>query len=237
MTDNTVYLQPAFILTQRQYRETSLIIDVLTRDYGRIPVLAKGVRKTKSKTAGLLQPFIPLTISYSDKTELKILTHVEVTEPFINLEGTTLYCGFYINELISRFLHQYDPHPEVFMYYKNCITNLLDTANIEATLRIFELDLMEAVGYGLQLDYDLSNDKTITPLAHYHFDIEQGPIEANDGTVSGKTLMAMKSRNLIDSEILYETKILMRKVITTFLNGKPLKSRAVISQIMHHLEK
>ncbi len=237
MTDNTVYLQPAFILTQRQYRETSLIIDVLTRDYGRIPVLAKGVRKVKSKTAGLLQPFIPLTISYSDKTELKILTNVEVTEPLINLEGATLYCGFYINELISRFLHQYDPHPEVFMYYKNCITNLLDTANIEATLRIFELDLMEAVGYGLQLDYDLFNDKTITPLAHYHFDIEQGPIEANDGTVSGKTLMAMKSRNLIDSEILYETKILMRKVITTFLNGKPLKSRAVISQIMHHLEK
>ncbi|RIZ67535.1 MAG: DNA repair protein RecO [Methylococcales bacterium] len=237
MTDNTVYLQPAFVLTQRQYRETSLIIDVLTRDFGRVPLLAKGVRKSKSKTAGLLQPFIPLTLSYSGKSELKILTHVEITEPFINLEGITLYCGFYINELISRFLHQYDPHPEVFMHYKNCIVNLLNTANVEATLRIFELDLMEAVGYGLQLDYDLYNDNVISPLAHYHFDIEQGPVEATDGTFSGKTLLAIKSRNLIDSQVLYETKVLMRKVISTFLNGKPLKSRAVINQIMHHLEK
>jgi DNA repair protein RecO (recombination protein O) len=237
MTDNTVYLQPAFILTQRQYRETSLIIDVLTRDYGRVPVLAKGVRKSKSKTAGLLQPFIPLTLSYSGKSELKILTHVEVTDSFVDLEGIALYCGFYINELISRFLHQYDPHPEVFMYYKNSITSLLDTANIETTLRIFELDLMDTVGYGLQLNYDLCNDKTISPLAHYHFDLEQGLIEAIDGKVSGKTLIAIKSRNLIDSQVLYETKILMRKVISTLLNGKPLKSRAVISQIMQHLEK
>ena len=237
MTDNTVYLQPAFVLTQRHYRETSLIIDVLTRDFGRVPVLAKGVRKSKSKTAGLLQSFIPLTLSYSGKSELKVLTHVEITDSFINLEGVALYCGFYINELISRFLHQYDPHPEVFIYYKNCIASLLDTTNVEATLRLFELDLMEAAGYGLQLDYDLYNDKVISPLAHYHFDIEQGPIEATDGTVSGKTLIAIKSRNLIDSQVLYETKILMRKVISTLLNGKPLKSRAVISQIMHHLEK
>ncbi|MEI8208165.1 MAG: DNA repair protein RecO [Methylococcales bacterium] len=237
MTDNLVYLQPAFILKQRQYRETSLIIDVLTQDFGRVPVLAKGVRKVKSKTAGLLQPFNLLTLSYFSKAELKILTAVEVIDSHPKLQGIALYCGFYINELVSCFLHQHDPHPEVFMCYKNCIENLLDTTNVEATLRIFELDLMEAVGYGLQLDYDLYHNKAISPLAHYHFDIEQGPIEATDGIVSGKTLLAMKSRNLIDSKILYETKILMRQVISTFLNGKPLKSRTVLSQIMHHLEK
>ena len=237
MTDNLVYLQPAFILKQRQYRETSLIIDVLTQDFGRIPVLAKGVRKAKSKTAGVLQPFIPLTLSYFGKTELKTLTHVEVIDSYTKLQGTALDCGFYVNELVSCFLHQHDPHPEVFRHYKNCISNLLDTTNIEAALRIFELDLIEAVGYGLQLDYDLYHNKAISPLAHYHFDIEQGPIEATDGIVSGKTLLAIKSRSLIDSETLYETKILMRKVIATFLNGKPLKSRTVLSHIMHHLEK
>jgi DNA repair protein RecO (recombination protein O) len=101
MTDNAVYLQPAFILQQRKFRETSLIIDVLTRDFGRISLLAKGVRKAKSKTAGLLQPFIPLTLSYVGKSELKTLTDVEITQPFIQLQGLAVYCGFYVNELIG----------------------------------------------------------------------------------------------------------------------------------------
>ena len=94
MTDSVIYLQPGFILQQRKYRETSLIMDVLTRDYGRVSLLAKGVRKAKSKTAGLLQPFIPLTLSYFGRTELKTLTDVELTRPFMPLPGLALYCGF-----------------------------------------------------------------------------------------------------------------------------------------------
>ncbi|MEY3882498.1 MAG: repair protein RecO [Pseudomonadota bacterium] len=121
MTDNAVYLQPAFILQQRKFRETSLIIDVLTRDFGRITILAKGVRKAKSKTAGLLQPFMPLSLSYFGKTELKTLTTVEISKSFEHLQGLALYCGFYVNELITCFLHKYDPHPEVFELYEECL--------------------------------------------------------------------------------------------------------------------
>jgi DNA repair protein RecO (recombination protein O) len=235
MTDNAVYLQPAFILQQRKFRETSLIIDVLTRDFGRISLLAKGVRKAKSKTAGLLQPFIPLTLSYVGKSELKTLTDVEIIQPFIQLQGLAVYCGFYVNELIGCFLHQYDPHPEVFAYYKKCLSCLSDSSKIEATLRIFELDLMDAVGYGLQLDYDFHHDKAIQPLTNYRFNVEQGPIEASDGSFSGKTLQALKSRQFTDPQVLAEAKILMRKVISVYLHGKPLKSRAVINQIIQHL--
>jgi DNA repair protein RecO (recombination protein O) len=235
MTDNAVYLQPAFILQQRKFRETSLIIDVLTRDFGRISLLAKGVRKAKSKTAGLLQPFIPLTLSYVGKSELKTLTDVEITQPFIQLQGLAVYCGFYVNELIGCFLHQYDPHPEVFAYYKKCLSCLSDSSKIEATLRIFELDLMDAVGYGLQLDHDFHHNKAIQPLTNYHFNVEQGPIEASDGSFSGKTLQALHLRQLTDPQVLAEAKILMRKVISVYLHGKPLKSRAVINQIIQHL--
>ena len=77
MDETKVFLQPAFILQHRKYRETSLIIDVLTRDFGIVSILAKGVRKKKSKLAGLLLAFTALKISYSGKNELKILTHVE----------------------------------------------------------------------------------------------------------------------------------------------------------------
>jgi DNA repair protein RecO (recombination protein O) len=235
MTDSAVYLQPAFILQQHKFKETSLIIDVLTRDFGRVSLLAKGVRKAKSKTAGLLQPFIPLTLSYFGKTELKTLTDVEITQPFIQLQGLALYCGFYINELVGCFLHRYDPHPDVFACYGRCLSTLTDSSKIEAALRVFELDLMDAVGYGLQLEYDFHNENPVVPLINYHFNVEEGPIEALDGHFSGKTLQAMKTREFTDPQVLIEAKVLMRKVIAVYLHGKPLKSREVINKIIQHI--
>jgi DNA repair protein RecO (recombination protein O) len=234
MTDSAVYLQPGFILQQRKFRETSLIIDVLTRDFGRVSLLAKGVRKAKSKTAGLLQPFIPLMLSFSGKAELKTLTDVEIIQSVIQLKGLALYCGFYINELVGHFLHQYDPHPEVFTHYRECLSCLSDGSKIETALRVFELNLMDAVGYGLQLDYDFHNEKAVHPLKKYHFNVEQGPIEAIDGQFSGTTLQALKLRKFADVQVLIEAKILMRTVIAVYLQGKPLKSRTLINHIIKH---
>jgi DNA repair protein RecO (recombination protein O) len=233
MTELSVYLQPAFILQQRKYRETSLIIDVLTRDFGRISLLAKGVRKVKSKTAGLLQPFVPLVISYVGKAELKILTDVEIIQPVSEIKGLALYCGFYINELVGCFLHKHDPHPEVFVHYRDCLSGLAEGSKMEAALRLFEFDLMDSVGYGLQLEYD-GNDKPIDPLKKYVFTVGQGPIESVDGQFSGKTLQAINLRVFTDPQVLSEAKILMRTVIDVYLQGKPLKSRTVINKIIKH---
>jgi DNA repair protein RecO (recombination protein O) len=235
MTANVVHLQPAYILSQRQYKETSLILDVLTRDYGRVSLLAKGVRKTKSKTAGLLQPFIPLTLSYLGKTELKTLTDVELMQAFNPLPGMALYCGFYINELVSCFCHQYDPHPDVFAHYCDCLAVLMTGLNVEQALRTFELDLMDAVGFGLQLEYDFHTDLALQPLDHYHFKVEQGPIAALEGRFIGNTLLAIKRRDFTHPQVLIDAKILMRTVIDVYLQGKPLKSRAVIHNIINYL--
>jgi DNA repair protein RecO (recombination protein O) len=232
MTDHAVYLQPAFIIQHRNYQETSLILEVLTRDFGRISLLAKGVKKVKSKTAGLLQPFIPLAISYVGKTDLKLLTGVEIIQPFQPITGIALYCGFYLNELISRFLHPNDPHADVFMAYAQCLSGLAEDVNAEAALRIFELNLMECSGYGLTLDYDLRHNKPIEALKKYQFDSESGLIEAVDGSFSGATLLALKRRQLTDTQTLREAKQLMRQVIDGHLQGRPLKSRAVIQKII-----
>lgn len=264
MTESAVYLQPAFILQYRKYRETSLIIDALTRDFGRISLLAKGVRKAKSKTAGMLQPFIPLLISYFGKAELKTLTDVErrtcsrqvggmrtipgdcragsrptcgihsipgdIIQPFSEIKGLALYCGFYINELIGCFLHKYDPHPEVFDHYRECLSGLAEGSNMEAALRQFELNLMENVGYGLQLEYD-DNEKPIDSSKKYDFNVGQGPVEAVNGRFSGKTLQALSSRELTDPQVLSEAKILMRMSIDVYLQGRQLKSRGVINKV------
>jgi DNA repair protein RecO (recombination protein O) len=264
MTESAVYLQAAFILQQRKYRETSLIIDALTRDFGRVSLLAKGVRKAKSKTAGMLQPFIPLNLSYAGKSELKTLTDVERRtcfreaygihaipgdcrtgsrpvrgihsipgdiQPFGELKGLALYCGFYVNELVSCFLHKYDPHPEVFDHYSKCLSGLADGSGVEEALRLFELNLLECAGYGLQLEYD-DNEKPIDSSKKYDFNVGRGPVEAVNGRFSGKTLQALNSRELADPQVLSEAKILMRKVIDVYLQGRVLKSRAVIGKIM-----
>jgi len=237
MTETAVYLQSAFILQQQKYRETSLIIDALTRDFGRISLLAKGVRTAKSKTAGLLQPFIPLSLSFVGSSELKTLTAVErygihtFLQPFSGLQGMALYCGFYINELVACFLHKYDPHPEVFDAYQACLFRLAEGRSTEAALRLFELKLIEASGYALQLEYD-NHNQPIEPLKKYRFEAGQGPVSAEDGAFSGKTLQALNAKQLTDAQVLSEAKILMRRVIDVHLQGKPLKSRAVIQKII-----
>jgi DNA repair protein RecO (recombination protein O) len=231
MTESAVYLQPAFVLQQRKYRETSLIIDVLTRDFGRVSLVAKGVRAPKSKTAGLLQLFIPLNISYFGRAELKTLSDVEVSQPFKLINGMALYCGFYINELVVCLLHKYDPHPEVFDYYSECLIGLAEGEYLEAVLRNFELKLMNCSGYGLQLDYDYHRQPIVTHKK-YHYQAGSGLVESTDGFFSGKTLLALSAGELSDTQVLSEAKILMRGVINGHLQGKTLKSRAVINKII-----
>jgi DNA repair protein RecO (recombination protein O) len=234
MTETAVYLQPAFILQYRRFRETSLIIDFLTRDFGRISLIAKGVRKSRSKTAGLLQPFIPLAISYVGKAELKTLTDVEIIQPYVEIQGTAFYSGFYINELIVCFLHKEDPHPEVFNQYGDCLISLSDQPKTEAALRNFELHLINNAGYGLQLDHDFQNKRPVDPLKKYLFDVEQGPVEAENGQFSGKSLCAISLREFSDPQVLIEAKRLMRTVIDGYLQGKPLKSRSMMNNIIKH---
>lgn len=257
MTESTVYLQPAFILQQHKYRETSLIIDALTRDFGRVSLLAKGVRKVKSKTAGMLRPFIPLIISYVGKAELKTLSNVELLRVSSgqaggisailgdmigsgnDIKGLALYCGFYINELIVCFLHKYDPHPDLFECYSECLAALADGSCMEAALRQFELNLMEGVGYGLPLAFG-DNGKSIEPSKKYDFNVGHGAVEAINGQFSGKTLLALSAKELTDPQVLSEAKILMRTVIDVYLQGRPLKSRGVINKVFataHRLEK
>ena len=235
MTDSVVYLQPAFILQSRNYRESSLLVDAFTRDFGRIPLLAKGVRKPKSRSRGLLQPFIPLAVSFTGKAELKTLTGVEIVHPYSALSGLALYCGFYINELTVSFLHKYDPYPDVFVQYGDCLSQLAEGTAIEPVLRNFEINLIDRIGYGLQLEYDMINRKPVEPSKNYHFDIEQGPVEAGGGDFSGKTLQAINARDFTDPAVLSEAKVLIRRVLDVYLQGKPLKSRAVINSIFKQL--
>lgn len=233
MIDTVVSLQPAFILHQRNFKETSLITEVLTRDFGRLAALAKGVRTPKSKLSPFIRPFVPVLLSFTGKSDLKTLTHIEPWQTAPELRHLALYSGFYINELVAYFLHPFDPHPDVFLLYQKTLNELSNAAALEPVLRTFELNLMTQVGYGLQYAVDhlqqpVSSDKK------YAFDPELGAVESEQGDFSGSTFLALEARSFPDRKTLTEAKIIMRSAINFHLNGKPLKSREVLSKIIQH---
>lgn len=234
MAETRVYLQPAYILQQRRYRESSLILDAFTRDYGRVSLLAKGVKKAKSKTQGLLQPFIPLRLGFFGKSELKTLSDVELAEPYQAVSGLALYCGFYLNELLTVFLHKDDPHPELFADYRECLNDLPRSGGLEALLRDFELNLLEKCGYGLHLGDDV-HGVAVDPARQYRLNADLSPVMTEDGAYSGKTLLAMQARDFQDRAVLVEAKVLLRRVLDGLLHGKPLHSRRVLSEVIKRL--
>ncbi|MGY6277282.1 DNA repair protein RecO [Methylomonas sp. MgM2] len=234
MVESAVYLQPAFILQHRPYRESSVLLDVFTRDFGIVSILAKGVRKNKSKTVGLLQPFSLLRLTYLDKNELKVLTHAEYVLSY-SLERLGLYCGFYVNELVQKFLHKHDPHPHLFCCYQGCLQALLDRECIEQSLRYFELDLLNETGYGVQLDIEQVGNSKVGVYRRYKFLSGVGIVEDSNGYVGGNTLLALSAKRALVGEALAETKRLLREMLDVHLQGQPLKSRAVLARIVKYL--
>ncbi|WP_221893952.1 DNA repair protein RecO [Bathymodiolus japonicus methanotrophic gill symbiont] len=225
-------MQAGFLLHHQNYRESSLIIDVFTQSTGRVSLIAKGVRQQKAQYMGVLRPFIPLNISYIGSGNLKTLCHVETGQSDPILPGLNTYCGFYLNELLRYFIPAGEPYPDVFLSYIACLQQLKSSHEIEAALRIFETRLLQSIGYGLQLEFDYLTHDAIQLDANYQYDIECGATLNFDGQIHGATLIAMQQENHTNERQLNEAKLLMRRIIDFYLQGKPLKSRTLITQLI-----
>ncbi|MBN2690087.1 MAG: DNA repair protein RecO [Gammaproteobacteria bacterium] len=230
-------LQKAFLLHMRAFRDSSVLIDFFTHDYGRITLIARGARSAKSKLRGLLQPFLPLLISWSAKSELGNLNKVELDGVGYNFFGRNLIVGLYINELLTKLLHKHDAHPNLFQAYKTALKILSSKTNgdllIEQSIRIFEKKLLADLGYGLDLEYDI-NGNNINSNLNYKFNFEQGFVVSNekDRSFSGKTLLSLASEDLSDQVSLRESKILMRALIKNLLGDKKILSRELLSSVI-----
>ncbi len=224
-----ISLQSAFVLHSRPYRESSLLLDLFSCDYGRIALVARGARKNRSGLHGILQPFRPLRVSWSGKTDLHTLTAAEPIPPGICLQGRNLYCGLYLNELLAYFLHRHDPHEALFSHYTAALVALSRPGATEETLRYFELALLDEIGFGLQIEQESESGNTIRPDRRYNYRIGQGLVLATSpvGGVSGSTLINLTQRKLNGSVQLSEAKRMMRAVIDHHLTGKPLRSRSL----------
>lgn len=226
-----IELQPAYVLHSRPYRDTSLLIDFFTPEYGRVSAVARGVRQRKTRTRSLLNPFTRLLISLQGKTELKLLTAVEADNQFFSLHGAQLYSGFYINELLMRVLPEMDAHAYLFQAYQHSLQTLQDAQELEPVLRLFELELLTDLGYGLDFAHDSESGAKIQPQWNYVFEAHCGfaraiePYDAGTLVFPGVEILAMAQRDFSGDRTRLLAKQLCRQMLKPLLGNKPLNSR------------
>ena len=227
-----VHGQPAFLLHQRPFRDTSLLLDVFSREHGRLALVARGARGGKSKLKGALRPFMPLKLSWVMKTDLGTLTGAELDSGPLALLGDSLLSGYYLNELILNFLHRHDAQPEVYSAYATAIDHLAATRQPAPVLREFELELLALLGYALNLDHDAVSGAPLEPVRHYEFRPDQGPVavgrESGPRIFTGDLLVAIGARRFDEPDVLTAAGRLLRDVVAHHLGGKELKSRKVL---------
>lgn len=227
-----VELHPAYILHQRPYRESSVLLEVFSVVHGRVGLVARGARGKGARWRGLLEAFRPLLLAWSGRGELGNLTAAEPDGSAARLQQRTLLSGFYLNELLLRLLHRHDPHPELFAAYREALGSLAAGEAEEPALRIFEKRLLESLGYALVLGHAADEPQPIEADADYYYQPERGacrraPAGQAALRVRGRTLQALAAERLIEPEILREAKQLMRFVLAAHLGGQPLASRAL----------
>lgn len=227
-------LQPAYILHQRAYRDTSLLLEVFTREHGRLGLVARGARAPRSRIRGLLQPFQPLLLSWAGRGELGSLISVEANGASPRLPGAVLYSGFYLNELLMRLLQRNDPHPELFTAYAEALHGLQQEP--QRPLRLFEKQLLESLGYGLLLDQEADSGAPVEAEAEYVYALESGPLRSHSTTaiglkLSGRSLLSLAAEDLSDAQSLADCKRLMRAALGLYLGDRELKTREVFAAI------
>ncbi len=228
--------QPAYVLHSRPYKETSCLVDFLTVDFGRIRAVVKGVRRSSSSLREVIQPFVPVTISWRGRGELKNLSAGETTAVNPFLQGHSLWCGLYLNELLVRLLPAWDSQPRLFAYYQFAITSLNDEDTREAVLRVFEKRLLEELGFAISFSHCGDNGEMVVAGQYYRFDPEQGFSAVNDPQLSsrrlypGSALLAIAADDYGDAGVRNVAKRLMRMALEPHLGDRPLRSRELFLQ-------
>ena len=230
-----VQQQPGYILHHRPFRDTSQILDILTRDHGKVAVVARGSRAAKSRLAGVLRPFLPLKISWVSKSDLGTLTGAEAIGPPAGMAGDAMFSAFYVNELLLHFLHRHDPQPEIFALYEEVLKALVMSDSVAASLRSFELEFLSLLGYALNFDHESGSNQPLIGDANYEYRMEQGPVavERAEGSLvfRGDVMTGIAAQRFSDPIVLRAANRLLREVIGFHLGGKELKSRKVLMEL------
>jgi DNA repair protein RecO (recombination protein O) len=232
-----VLLERGYVLHQRPYRDSSQLLECMTATCGRVGLVARGSRRAATRQRAVLQPFVPLKLSWVRRGDLGRLTHVEADGSSHDLMGQRLLAGYYANELLLRLLARGDPNGEVFSCYSRGLAQLGETPSVARTLRVFELKLLHALGYGLQLDGEAVTGEPLREELCYVYELEQGlrraePRDSDADVYSGRDLLALRGLTLDDDGSLRTAQRLLGRALREHLGERPLKSRLVLQDIV-----
>lgn len=236
--------EPGFLLHRLAWRETSLIIEVLTRHHGRVALIAKGARRPRSELRPVLLAFQPLRLAWTGKGELQTLTSAQWVGGIEAPQAQALMCGFYLNELLLRLLPRDDAHPQLYDAYVQALVELteLDTAEHDDCLRRFEWCLLRESGYAPDLQCDAQGE-AIEAHSRYHWFPESGfqriglgvsepvdEIETRDD-IEGHCLLALGQGVLEHGVQRHQAKRLTRRILSHWLEGRELYTRKIMTEL------
>ena len=234
--EHRVTNQPAFVLHSYPYKETSLIVEVFARDYGRVPLMAKGAKRPHSQLRGVLQTFQPLQVAWTGKSEVRTMVSAEWVGGLRPLERSALLCGFYLNELLVKLLARDDPHAALFDHYVAALNQLAHDEPPAIVLRKFELGLLKETGVAGNISAVAATGQPVLAEQLYVIDPERGPREATISdtmpVVNGKTLLDMEAGDYTDTTTQQQSKFLMRHLLSHHLNGLTLNTRQILIDLM-----
>lgn len=225
----------AYLLHAYPYSETSLILDVFTREHGRLPLLARGARRPRSALRGVLLGFQPLELGWFGSGEVKTLAKAEWMGGVPLLAGRCLLLGYYLNELLLKLVPREDAHPALFDAYGDALAALARGRTDTAELRRFEKTLLRELGYGLSLGRDATDGSPVRADECYVYQVERGPVPASGSeglpVLAGKTLLDLAADDYSDPRTLAESKALMRQLMAHYLGGQALQSRRIFVEL------
>ncbi|MFC3913193.1 DNA repair protein RecO [Pseudaeromonas sharmana] len=233
---STAVLQAAYVLHCRPYRESSQLIELFCAEAGRISVVARGSRRHSSGLKALLQPFMPLQVSWQGRSELKTLISAELRRPPLSLRDEALYSGLYLNELLYYLLDSHTAYPGLFANYDQVLGLLATLPAAEPVLRQFELQLLDELGYGVEFEREADSGLPIEPEGVYLYRAEYGFVRyglagRRPDLFRGVDLQAMARRRFDDLIQLQAAKRFCRQALHPLLGNRPLKSRELFQQL------
>jgi DNA repair protein RecO (recombination protein O) len=240
--------QPAFVLHRYDWSESSLIVDLFTRDAGRVAVAAKGAKRPTSNLRAVLMPFQCIQIAFGSgrrdaaASDIHNLRSAEWAGGVPGAGGEALLSGFYLNELLMKLLAREDPHPGLWDAYAATLPHL-GSASEAAALRAFELILLAETGHLPDLSRTTSTQQAVDGQRRYILRPESGlsDAHADDGSAIGgaqvlalqaalatRDLAALRSACLAVEPALRR---MLRQWLAYHLGGAPLRTREVMREL------
>jgi DNA repair protein RecO (recombination protein O) len=224
----------AFILHRRPYGETSQLVDLFCQDIGKVSLIFKGGRSSTRMKRGMAQPFTLLLAYYFGRGNLKTVKSLEAQTQVVPLHGQRLYIAMYINELLYRLLQAETACDGLFECYQRTLISIARDDDPQKALRLFELTLLETLGYGVNFEHDVYSDEAFEAGFQYQYQQQLGffakqAICKPELVYDGQDIINLSQRNLESADTLKMAKRFCRQALANLLGDKPLHSRTLFA--------